>query len=75
MSFHWAEQDIATIVVHPNIVNGKEAGDLRSLGDRSVASELQEVIGLASAINLKVDVSKLLICQKFMLHIFWIWNT
>ena len=56
--------EIATIVVHPNIVNRKEAGELRSLGDRSVVSELQEVIGLASAINLKVDLSEIINLSK-----------
>ena len=56
--------EIATIVIHPNIANKKETGELRSLGDRSVTSELQEIVGLASAINLKVDLSKIINLSK-----------
>ena len=56
--------EIASIVVHPNIVDRKAADELRSLGDRSVVSELREVIGLASAINLKVDLSEIINLSK-----------
>ena len=56
--------EIATIVVHPNVVNRKETGELKSLGDRSVASELQEIVGLASAIDLKVDLSEIINLSK-----------
>ena len=56
--------EIATIVVHPKVVNRKERGELKSLGDRSVASELQELIGLASAIDLKVVLSEIINLSK-----------
>ena len=52
--------EIATIVVHPKVVNRKETGELKALGDRSVASELQELVGLASAIDLKVVLSEII---------------
>jgi len=56
--------DTATIVVHPNITNRKELGELKSLHGRSVASELQEIVGLASAIDLKVDLSEIINLSK-----------
>ena len=56
--------DIATIIVHPNITNRKELGELKSLNERSVASELQEIVGLASAIDLKVDLSEIINLSK-----------
>lgn len=56
--------DIATIVVHPKITNRKELGELKSLNERSVVSELQEIVGLASAIDLKVDLSEIVNLSK-----------
>ena len=56
--------EIATIVVHPKVVNRKETGELKALGDRSIESELQEVIGLASAIDLKVVLSEIINLSK-----------
>ena len=56
--------EIATMVVHPKVVNRKETGELKSLGDRSVASELQELVGLASAIDLKVVLSEIINLSK-----------
>ena len=56
--------EIPTIVVHPNVVNKKETGELKSLGDRSAASELQEIVGLASAIDLKVALSEIINLSK-----------
>ena len=56
--------EIATIVVHPKVVNRKETGELKSLSDRSVASELQELVGLASAIDLKVILSQIINLSK-----------
>ena len=56
--------EIATIVVHPKVVNRKETGELKALGDRSVASELQELVGLASAIDLKVVLSEIINLSK-----------
>ena len=56
--------DTATIVVHPNITNRKELGELKSLNERSVASELREIVGLASAIDLKVDLSEIINLSK-----------
>ena len=56
--------DIATIVLHPNIANRKEAGETKSLNERPVASELQEIVGLASAIDLRVDLSEIINLSK-----------
>ena len=56
--------DIATIVLHPNIANRKEAGETKSLNERPVASELQEIVGLASAISLRVDLSEIINLSK-----------
>ena len=66
--------EIATMVVHPKVVNRKETGELKSLGDRSVASELQELVGLASAIDLKVVLSKIINLSKVYAANFWNWN-
>ena len=56
--------DIATIVLHPNIANRKEVGELKSLNKRTVTSELQEIVGLASAIDLRVDLSEIINLSK-----------
>ena len=56
--------DIATIVLHPNIANRKEAGETKSFNERPVASELQEIVGLASAIDLRVDLSEIINLSK-----------
>lgn len=56
--------DIATIVLHPNIANRKEAGETKSPNERPVASELQEIVGLASAIDLRVDLSEIINLSK-----------
>ena len=56
--------DIATIVLHPNIANRKEEGETKSPNERPVASELQEIVGLASAIDLRVDLSEIINLSK-----------
>ena len=56
--------EIATIVVHPNIVNRKEAGELRSLGDRSVVSELQRSYRISIRYKFKVDLSEIINLSK-----------
>ena len=57
-------EDIATIVLHPNIATKKEASELKLLNERTVASKLQEIVGLASAIDLRVDLSEIINLSK-----------